>query len=46
MKYLKWEYLAPEVEVLELDLQGVIAQSGGNEGLNGSGYNYGNSDFD
>ncbi len=28
MKYLKWEYLAPEVEVLELALQGVIAQSG------------------
>lgn len=28
MKYLKREYLAPEVEVLELALQGVIAASG------------------
>jgi len=28
MKNLKREYLAPEVEVLELALQGVIAQSG------------------
>ena len=28
MKHLKREYLAPEVEVLELALQGVIAQSG------------------
>lgn len=28
MKNLKWEYLAPEAEVLELALQGVIAQSG------------------
>ncbi len=28
MQNLKREYLAPEVEVLELALQGVIAQSG------------------
>lgn len=31
MKNLKREYLAPEVEVMELALQGVIAASGGVE---------------
>ncbi len=36
MKNLKREYLAPEVEVLELALQGVIATSGG---INQSGEN-------
>lgn len=46
MKNLKREYLAPEVEVLELALQGVIAASGKNEGLGSSVYSYGNSDFD
>ena len=46
MKNLKREYLAPEVEVMELALQGVIAASGKNEGLGSSGYSYGNSDFD
>ena len=46
MKNLKREYLAPEVEVLELALQGVIAASGKNGGLGSSGYSYGDTDFD
>ena len=46
MKNLKREYLAPEVEVLELALQGMIAASGKNEGLGSSGYSYGDTDFD
>ena len=46
MKNLKREYLAPEVEVLELALQGVIAASGNIEGLGSSGYSYGYLDFD
>ena len=46
MKNLKREYLAPEVEVLELALHGVIAASGKNEGLGSSVYSYGYSDFD
>lgn len=46
MKTLKREYLVPETEVINMKLEGVIAASGGNEGLGSSGFNYGDSDFD
>ena len=46
MKKTTREYLAPETEVINMKLEGVIAASGGNEGLGSSGFNYGDTDFD
>ncbi len=48
MKELKkGEYLAPEVEVMEIQTNAsVLTVSGGNEGLSSSGFSYGEDDFD
>ena len=48
MKELKkGEYLAPEAGVVAIMTDSsMLTVSGGNEGLLGSGYSYGESDFD
>jgi hypothetical protein len=45
--YKKGEYLAPEAGVMTiLTDSSMLSVSGGNEGLLGSGYSYGEGDFD
>lgn len=45
--YKKGEYLAPEAGVMTiLTDSSMLTVSGGNEGLLGSGFSYGEGDFD
>ena len=45
--YKKGEYLAPEAGVMTiLTDSSMLSVSGGNEGLLGSGFSYGEGDFD